>query len=111
VEHEVAPTTVKKVVRETVRSYDAVADVASQYSSDTMERIGKDGAPIRIEEIPILVASLEKEMKDLAKAMEFEKAAQVRDEIQDLRKLLGTSDGRLGMEKRRGPRRPRAGRY
>ncbi|MBC8066579.1 MAG: UvrB/UvrC motif-containing protein, partial [Chlorobia bacterium] len=39
--------------------------------------------------------------KDLAKAMEFEKAAQVRDEIEGLRKILGTSDGRLGQDKRR----------
>ena len=43
----------------------------------------------------------EKDMKDLAKAMEFEKAANVRDEIQSLRALLGTSDGRLGSGKRK----------
>jgi len=66
-----------------------------------LDKIGKDGNPIRIEDIPVLVASLEKDMKDLAKSMEFEKAAQVRDEIQALRKLLGTSDGRLGQDKRR----------
>jgi excinuclease ABC subunit B len=40
-------------------------------------------------------------MKDFAKAMEFEKAANVRDEIESLRKILGTSDGRLGQEKRK----------
>ena len=39
-------------------------------------------------------------MKDLARAMEFEKAAQVRDEILSLRGLLGTSDGKLGLGKR-----------
>lgn len=100
-EHGTSPQTIMKKVHETVRAYDAVAEVVSQYNSETMAKIGQDGAPIRIEDIPILVASLEKEMKDLAKAMEFEKAASVRDEINDLRKLLGTSDGRLGQDKRR----------
>lgn len=99
-EHGTSPTTVLKKVHETVRAYDAVAEVVSQYSADTLSKIGADGSPIRIEDIPILVASLEKEMKDLAKAMEFEKAAKVRDEIGELRKLLGTSDGRLGQDKR-----------
>ncbi len=105
-EHGFSPLTVNKVVRETVRSYDAVAEVASQYSGETREKLGQDGSHIRVEEIPILVASLEKEMKDLAKAMEFEKAAQVRDEIESLRALLGTSDGRPGgQDKRKGPKR------
>ncbi len=100
-EHGTSPQTITKKVHETVRAYDAVAEVVSQYNSETLSKIGQDGSPIRIEDIPVLVASLEKEMKDLAKAMEFEKAASVRDEINELRKLLGTSDGRLGQDKRR----------
>lgn len=100
IEHNVAPQTVKKVVRETVRAYDAVAEVVAQYGADVKTRLEGD---IRVEDIPILIASLEKEMKDLAKAMEFEKAATLRDEIGELRKLLGVSDGRLGLEKRRLP--------
>jgi excinuclease ABC subunit B len=88
-------------VRETIRSYESVAEVVSQYSSELKSKIGKDGAAIRIEDIPILIDNLEKDMKDLAKAMEFEKAATVRDEIQSLRALLGTSDGRLGSGKRK----------
>ena len=95
-----APQTVKKVVRETVRAYDAVAEVVAQYGADVKTRLEGD---VRVEDIPILIASLEKEMKDLAKAMEFEKAATLRDEIGELRKLLGVSDGRLGLEKRRLP--------
>ena len=100
-EHGTAPTTVLKVIRETVRSQEAVAEVISQYSAETRSKIGKDGAPIRVEDIPILIDGLEKDMKDLAKAMEFEKAATVRDEIQSLRALLGTSDGKLGSGKRK----------
>jgi excinuclease ABC subunit B len=99
--HGVEPVTIMKQVRETVRAYEAVQDMAAQYSDETMAKLGKDGQPIRIEDIPILIGSLEKEMKDLAKAMEFEKAASVRDEIVAMRKLLGTSDGKLGVEKRK----------
>jgi excinuclease ABC subunit B len=103
-EHGTSPQTVSKVIRETVRSYDAVNDVASQYSESTLQKIGQEGASLRIEDIPILISSLEKDMKDLAKAMEFEKAAKIRDEIQSLRGILGTSDGRLGQDKRKNRR-------
>ncbi|MGV3616056.1 MAG: excinuclease ABC subunit UvrB [Fimbriimonas sp.] len=110
-QHGTAPSTVKKIVRETVRSHDAVAEVVSQYSAETREKLGRDGAPIRIEEIPLLISGLEKEMKDLAKTMEFEKAAKVRDEINELRKFLGADPGRsLGAEKRKGPKRLAGGR-
>jgi excinuclease ABC subunit B len=102
--HGTSPRTVQKVVRETVRSYDAVKEVASQYSEEVQQKIGKDGAPVRVEDIPILISSLEKEMKDLAKAMEFEKAAKVRDDIEGLRGILGTSSGRLGQDKRKNRR-------
>ena len=94
------PVTIQKEVRETIRSYDQIQEIASQYSSETQKAI-LDGSPVRVEDIPILIASMEKEMKDLAKAMEFEKAAHVRDEIEGLRKIAGTSDGRLGQEKRK----------
>jgi excinuclease ABC subunit B len=46
-------------------------------------------------------------MRELAKNMEFERAAEVRDEIGALRKLIGVSDGRIGMEKRKLPGRRR----
>lgn len=100
-EHGVEPVTIKKEVRETIRSYDQVQDIASQYSSETQAAMVDGSSPVRVEDIPILIAAMEKEMKDLAKAMEFEKAAAVRDEIEALRKIAGTSDGRLGQEKRK----------
>lgn len=104
-EHNVQPMSIVKEVRETVRSYDAVAEVAAQYNAELSQELGEDGMPIRLEDIPLLIDSLERKMKDYAKAMEFEKAAEVRDEIGRLRKLLGTSSGR-GLT---GGRRRRAG--
>lgn len=103
-EHGVAPMTVAKEVRETIRSYDAVSEVVAQYNTSTADNLlaqDRQGLPIRIEEIPMLVAALEKEMKDYAKAMEFEKAAEIRDEIKRLREILGTSDGKIGVDKRK----------
>ncbi|HLO97641.1 MAG TPA: excinuclease ABC subunit UvrB [Fimbriimonas sp.] len=100
IDNNVEPYTIKKEVRETIRSYDQVAEMTSQYSSETQNAM-LAGAPVRIEDIPVLISAMEKEMKDLAKAMEFEKAAAVRDEIESLRKIAGTSDGRLGQEKRK----------
>jgi excinuclease ABC subunit B len=100
-EHGVEPTTVAKEVRETVRSYDAVAETVAQYSPQTLAEHGE----LRLEEIPVVIAGLEKEMKDLAKMMEFEKAAVVRDEINRLRGLMGVSEGRLGVGSKRKLRR------
>jgi excinuclease ABC subunit B len=98
-EHGVSPRTVDKVVRETVRSYDAVAEVVAQYSPEATGKLGDQ--PLRIEDIPMLVDSLEREMKDLAKGMQFEKAAVVRDEIQRLRELMGISGGSVTGGKRK----------
>lgn len=100
--HGTEPTTILKEVRETVRSYDAVKDIAAQYTPET----AADGS-IRIEDVPMLIDSLERDMKDLAKSMQFEKAADVRDQIADLRRLLGVSGGKVGVNaKRRNPMAP-----
>jgi len=104
--HGVSPMNVAKEVRETIRSYDAVAELSAQYSTETQARLGKDGTALRVEDVPLLISSLEKEMKDLAKAMEFERAAEIRDEINSLRTLLGVGNSNLGREKRKGPKRP-----
>lgn len=109
VENNVQPYTIRKEVRETVRSYEAVKELAAQYNSDAPTTNLDDGTPLRLEDIPMLINELERKMKDLAKAMEFEKAAEVRDEIQGLRKLAGLGDGgKIGLEKRRLPGRKRS---
>ncbi len=102
-DHGLTPMTVKKEIRETVRSYDAVAEVVAQYGEETQQRLAADGSPVRVEDIPILIASLEKQMKELAKSMEFERAAEIRDEIAALRKTMGVSDGAIGVDKRKLP--------
>ena len=102
-EHGIVPQTVRKEVRETVRSHDMVAEVRASYGETTVD----PAAPVMLEDVPVLIGQLETQMKELAKNMEFERAAEVRDEISALRKLIGVSGGRIGMEKRKLPGRAR----
>ena len=129
-EHGIVPVTVRKEVRETVRSYQEVREDVAPYGDDLPKStglvgdgsvsplltIGAEGAHVWVKpngeettdvsDIPILISALERKMKELAKAMEFEQAAQVRDEISQLRKVMGVSDGRIGVSaKRKDPRR------
>jgi excinuclease ABC subunit B len=93
-------------VRDLVAQYDAVPEGLEGDEALLAKWRDASGQPVRIEDLPIIVSKLEGEMRDLAKAMEFEKAAQVRDEIAGLRKLMGVSDGRIGVSaKRKDPRR------
>ena len=103
--HAIQPQTVRKAVRETVRAYDSVQALGGQYATGVSERLHDDGTPLRVEEIPLVITQLERDMKDFARMMEFEKAAAVRDEIAELRKLMGVTEGRIGVEKRK-VRRP-----
>ena len=99
--HGVSPTTARKEVRETVRSYEksegepaSIKEARAKYGPST------DG-PIDLSDLPAMIVQLERQMKELAKAMEFEKAAQLRDEVVELRKLMGASTGRIGQSSRR----------
>ncbi|HEX9289441.1 MAG TPA: excinuclease ABC subunit UvrB [Anaeromyxobacteraceae bacterium] len=87
--------------------------------------VAADGAEYQPEQIPAIVAELEREMKKASEALEFEKAAQLRDRILGLkdlalgvpRKMAGVK-GLFGsganlaaaaaMGQVRGPRRPQA---
>ena len=69
-------TLIVEIVTERVR---AVAEAKTPYS--TQGEIPKD-------DLARLVKDLEKQMKDAAKNLEFEKAALLRDQITDLRKVM-----------------------
>ncbi len=57
----------------------------------TVPMAAEDGAEYKPEQIPEIVAALEQEMKDAAAALDFEKAAQLRDRI------LALKDVQLGL--------------
>lgn len=50
--------------------------------------------PTKEEDLPALIAKFTKEMKQAAKNMEFEKAAELRDEIKELNKILLTPNNK-----------------
>jgi excinuclease ABC subunit B len=85
-ENNVSPTTVAKQVRETVRSYQYVSEGGAAYDGERKE------GPLEITDIPVEISRLEKEMVAFAREMEFEKAARIRDEIFELRKVAGLAD-------------------
>ncbi|WP_394188873.1 excinuclease ABC subunit UvrB [Paenisporosarcina quisquiliarum] len=77
--HGKTPTTIQKEIRDVIR--------ASHDSEETvtyMEKVTK-GKKLTKDEKATLLLTLEKEMKDAAKALDFERAAELRDTILELK--------------------------
>ena len=78
-EHGITPQGIRKDVRDITERVRAVAEQATPYI--THDDIPKD-------DLTRLVKDLESQMKAASRALEFEKAALLRDQIIDLRKVL-----------------------
>ncbi|WP_019413028.1 excinuclease ABC subunit UvrB [Paenisporosarcina sp. TG20] len=77
--HGITPQTIQKKIRDVIR--------ASHNSEETltyMEKVTK-GKKLSKDEKATLLLTLEKEMKDAAKALDFERAAELRDTILELK--------------------------
>ncbi|HKF85951.1 MAG TPA: excinuclease ABC subunit UvrB, partial [Candidatus Limnocylindrales bacterium] len=81
-EHGIEPTTIIKGIHDINDRLRAVAESTVVYSS---ERRTADLAAADKAEVEKLVARMEAEMKAAAKQLEFERAAAIRDEIQQIR--------------------------
>ncbi len=81
-DHGIEPTTIIKGIRDINDRLRAVAENTVMYSS---ERRDKDLAAADQAEVERLVAKMESEMRAAAKQLEFERAAALRDEIQQIR--------------------------
>src|SRR5512138_679743 len=91
-EHGITPQTVKRNITDL-----QMAVVEADYL--TVPMAAEEGAEYRPEQIPEIVAALEDEMKHAAQALEFEKAAQLRDRILALKDLqLGLPAKAAGMK-------------
>lgn len=75
--HGITPQTIQKAVREVIEAT-RVAEPEVSYTASTGKKLTK-------KEIKKRIAALEKEMQQSARKLEFEKAAQLRDMIIDLR--------------------------
>ena len=81
-EHGITPTTIKKAIQElTGTAQDDFVDLGKV----KLPKKGKKEIPPQ--ELPSMIAHLKKEMFDLAEALEFEKAAALRDRIKQLEEL------------------------
>jgi excinuclease ABC subunit B len=77
--HGITPTTIQKKIRDVIRaSHDAEETITY------MEKVTK-GKKLTKDEKATLLLTLEKEMKDAAKALDFERAAELRDTILELK--------------------------
>ncbi|MCW3094880.1 MAG: Excinuclease subunit [Chthonomonadaceae bacterium] len=89
--HDITPQTVRKAVRELIQS-EKIAEEKAEYSvQNTTARLRQDPATLSIDQIEEVIKSLEKEMKDAARALNFEYAAELRDEVNALRKIAPAS--------------------
>ena len=90
-EHGITPQTVKKAVRDLIQA-ERIAEETAQYSSSNgIARLKADPATMTLNQIEEVIRGLEKEMKEAARALNFEYAAELRDEVNDLRKLAPAS--------------------
>ena len=82
-EHDITPYTVVKAVRDVLESK-KVAEAKSYYKVVNTKEV----QTLPLDQILLAVTDMEKEMKTAARALDFETAAQLRDEIGRLKKLL-----------------------
>jgi excinuclease ABC subunit B len=81
-DNNITPETIKKSISNVLGSiYEA------DYMTVPIDSKGKV-IPPREEDLPVLIAKLTKEMKQAAKNMEFEHAAELRDELKELNRIL-----------------------
>ena len=81
-EHNITPETIRKEVTQ-IFNFEQKAATASR--SEVAEDLIKFNS---LDEMDAVVRSLETEMRKAAKALEFERAAELRDQIRKLKKLI-----------------------
>jgi excinuclease ABC subunit B len=81
--HGIEPVTIVKAVRDLTDQLGAraVAEPRAEYQTRSTSRLNKS-------EIQRVISELEKQMKDAARDLQFEKAAALRDQIYELRAIL-----------------------
>ncbi|PIC63101.1 excinuclease ABC subunit B [Sporosarcina sp. P13] len=79
IEHHITPKTINKPIREVIRAT-KVAEETESY----LQRI-TEGKKLTKDDRELLLVKLEKEMKEAAKALDFERAAELRDTVIELK--------------------------
>ncbi|MFD0944460.1 excinuclease ABC subunit UvrB [Savagea faecisuis] len=76
--HGITPTTIQKEIRDVIRATEVAED-----GEDYITRL-TEGGKLSKDEKNALMATLEQDMKEAAKALDFERAAQLRDALLEL---------------------------
>lgn len=79
-EHNIVPQTIKKAIREVIEAT-KVAEDQDKYGYDTEKDMNKD-------ELMTLIKNLEIEMFEAAENLQFERAAELRDKVNELKKKV-----------------------
>ncbi len=80
--HNITPVSIKKDITAVFESWD-------EYDSASVEIVSEKNVEYEsLENFEELIEKLEKEMKQAAKNLEFEKAAELRDRLQELKKIF-----------------------
>lgn len=74
-EHNITPTTIHKKIRDAIRGQEVIDDAAS---------LVKKGKKASKKDKQVMIQELEKQMKDAAKVLDFERAMELRDIIMEL---------------------------
>jgi excinuclease ABC subunit B len=83
--HGIEPQTVNKAIRDLIQADMVVAEEKAAYRAGP-DLTQADRMPL--DQIVELIAQMEVQMREAGKALEFERAAQIRDEIAELRRLV-----------------------
>ncbi|HNP86932.1 MAG: excinuclease ABC subunit UvrB [Chloroflexi bacterium SZAS-1] len=87
-EHNIVPVGISKAVKDLTERVRKVAEERETYKTGTS--VGE--LPIPKDELVKLIKELEKQMKQAAKDLEFEKAAALRDQVIELRRTLALEE-------------------
>lgn len=83
--HKITPTSIVKSGGNSILQF---LDLSRRLNAQQLETVIEHVDELSLEQIPDLIVQLEAEMKTAAKELEFEKAAQLRDRIKQLRGKL-----------------------
>ena len=92
--HGIIPTGIKKEVRDITERVKQVAETRAEYKPGSRMATAQDQDLSR-DEIARLVREYERQMKEASKRLEFEKAAMLRDQVTDLRRIMALQEDPL----------------
>lgn len=87
-EHGIEPASIVKEIRDLTQRVRAISDAAKQSAAEK----APSPADLPPSDLRRLIDTLEQEMRAAAKALEFEKAAALRDQLLELRQVMALKD-------------------